>query len=164
MAKRKKQSQRQPLKPSYSQLSRAVSPSPIQSPIRAHEALLGLPRARDLLPSRPDMLGLPRGLPTGSTFRNSRVLRGPDTFRSQRQPLMILRGAMPRAPKPLRLAMRVPAALGPSLMTSGPKGRTICQTRSIRSQVLHALGIAGRRGVGYGKSQRRSYLSNYTCR
>jgi hypothetical protein len=45
-----------------------------------------------------------------------------------------------------------------------PYGSTPCQRRRTRSRVLHALGIAGRKGVGAGKPRRLSLTSHVRCR
>lgn len=39
----------------------------------------------------------------------------------------------------------------------------ICRRRWIRSQVLHALGLAGRRGLGAGKPRHRNGHSSVSC-
>lgn len=39
-----------------------------------------------------------------------------------------------------------------------------CRRRNVRRRVLHALGIAGRKGVGAGKPRRTNEWSNISCR
>lgn len=50
-------------------------------------------------------------------------------------------------------------------VTSGVPSRVqFCVKRKQRREVLHAYGVAGRRGVGRGKRLHRSAVSRYSCR
>lgn len=44
-----------------------------------------------------------------------------------------------------------------------PRKVSICQRRDARRSVLHALGVAGSRGVGKGKSRRTNFWSEVKC-
>lgn len=67
----------------------------------------------------------------------------------------------PKAPTPL--PGRQTRLLSPSVAFQAHPRANICTRRSVRRQVMHALGKAGRRGIGRGR-QHRNQFSGVSCR
>lgn len=55
-------------------------------------------------------------------------------------------------------------AVSPRLGFETPSHVLACIRRSARRRVLHAFRIAGKRGVGKGKTRRQNSLSQFSCR
>lgn len=58
---------------------------------------------------------------------------------------------------------RTRTGLVASINFRAPRSVHICQRRSARRQVMHALNIAGRKGVGKGKRRRTNFWSRVGC-
>lgn len=54
--------------------------------------------------------------------------------------------------------------LGPFVAFAEPRSVALCIRRQRRRQVMHALDLAGRRGVGRGRPRRRNEFSSVSCR
>lgn len=146
-----------------SQIQRSLDPS----------SLLGIPRARDILPSRPDLLGLPRGLPTGFTRADFMPrYRGTALEKSRLRAQAMIRGTPVRIRPPNEYNFRrlQTLAQGGSLEKPPPMPRTKsnpCERRQKRKQVLFSLGIPGskwaRRLINMTRARHTLY-SQYSCR
>lgn len=75
--------------------------------------------------------------------------------------------AKPLGPRKQARSQRLsykPGYLPYSVAFSSPRSVAICVRRGIRKEVLHALGISGRRGLGRGRGgSRRTVFSKIRC-
>ena len=66
-------------------------------------------------------------------------------------------------PKQNRNNRRSTKGLVAGINFAQPRNMHLCRKRKKRSQVMHALNIAGRRGVGRGKPRRTNFWSKIGC-
>lgn len=118
--------------------------------------LARLPRAHEnVLRS---ILGLATQTPTRGAARPVRAVY--PGARRELPKLAVSRAALTQSPaKPTRLK-RPPLY---QLNIQAPSRVKFCVRRKIRREVMFARNMAGRRGIGRGKTWRRSENSNYSC-
>lgn len=69
---------------------------------------------------------------------------------------------LPGIPSGPSSQFRIPL-LSPVIRFAKAASIPICRRRFIRRQVMHALGLAGRRGVGRGRPRHRNEFSGVSC-